>query len=466
MSKIPKTAGKSKRGSRGMGRLYKKANGKIYPADSKAKGNYYLQYTLNGKRIATVLKDADGNNITDRDQAEAERKRILAPYQTGQTVETLRAVQTRIIEAEAEHIQAVEDANPPPQIKQIWDLFLASPARPDSGENTLRVYSFKWQRFLDWLTKNYPEKKSLHEITTADASQYVQDLTTAKLSASTFNQHRNLLRMVWRVLADECRLSSNPWDKVSPRKLNQLSTRKRALTQGQFDDLMEAAKGKADQPDLHDLFTVLAWTGLRLVDAVLMKWGAVDFRKKVISLAPVKTARRMGKMVHIPIFPAVLDVLNRRQEGQVLNPKGFVFPELAARYDADASAVSKSISKAFSDAGMQTTEKRADREKTVVVYGAHSLRHYFVTQATAAGMPDAMIKSITGHGSDGMLEHYQQIGAGLAGELATRITSGSKQITESNQREPLPSWARELVEGMNGKTWKQIKQQLLEGGAK
>jgi len=48
MSKVPNDATKRKRGNRGMGRLFKKANGKTYPADSKAKGNYYLTWYAYG----------------------------------------------------------------------------------------------------------------------------------------------------------------------------------------------------------------------------------------------------------------------------------------------------------------------------------------------------------------------------------------------------------------------------------
>ena len=39
-------------------------------------------------------------------------------------------------------------------------------------------------------------------------------------------------------------------------------------------------------------------------------------------------------------------------------------------------------------------------------------------------MPAAMIKSITGHATDSMLEHYQQIGMDMAGEIAARIANG------------------------------------------
>ena len=59
------------------------------------------------------------------------------------------------------------------------------------------------------------------------------------------------------------------------------------------------------------------------------------------------------------------------------------------------------------------------------------------------------IKSITGHATDGMLEHYQHMGAELAGEIAKKIgagTSTSKKDGGVAVRPPLPDWAQEAVQ--------------------
>ena len=83
-----------------------------------------------------------------------------------------------------------------------------------------------------------------------------------------------------------------------------------------------------------------------------------------------------------------------------------------------------------------------------------------------------MIKSITGHGSDGMLEHYQQIGADLAADLAGRIqgagtatlvctlTEASDAISE--RTDALTGRIRAIVEQLDGKNWKKTKAALLE----
>lgn len=430
------------------GYLYQRASG----------GKWYLRYSVAGKRVIVCT------NKTAKKDAEEERDKILEPFQMSDKAEVLRTFTARLADVETQIERLNQEKTPPPKIPEVWQQFLDSPLRPDPGDSTLRVYRFKWNRFVDWLSVNHAGVAYLSEVTPAMAAQYAKKLATAKMSASTFNQHRNLLRMVWRVLADDCRLSSNPWDKIHPRKLTPLATRKRALTPVQFENLIAAVN---NEQDLKDLFTLLAWTGLRLADAVLMQWGAVDFSHRVITLAPIKTARRQGKLVHIPIFPAALDVLNQRQSGKVLDPQGFVFPKLAAVYRHDVTIISKAISDAFDKAGIKTTEKRAERSRAVVVYGAHSLRHFFVTAATSAGMPAAMIKSITGHATDSMLEHYQQIGVELAADLAGRIQgAGTALLVDAASASPndfgtILARIRAIAEAMTPNTWEGAREELL-----
>ncbi|MBM4148711.1 MAG: hypothetical protein FJ224_06675 [Lentisphaerae bacterium] len=422
--------------------------GKTYHAAWKVSGKLFTKST--GK--------------TDKREATTRLAEIMRPFLVEDEARTLETVKARIEGAKAELAKIEEERNPPPILARVWDCFMASPARPDSGDATLRQYEAEWNRFAGWLSREHADVQHLHEVTPGMVADYARDLAAAKVSASTFNQHRNLLRMLWRVLADECRLASNPWDKIMPRKLNALATRKRDLTRAQYDALLCAV---AKDSDLRDLFVLLAWTGLRLADAALLKWGAVDFARRVLTVAPMKTARRQGKIVHIPLWPASLEVLNRRQEGEALDARRLVFPALAEDYKRDASAVSKRISAAFERAGIQTTETRAERGRGVVLYGAHSFRHLFVTAATAAGMPAAMIKSITGHATDAMLEHYQHLGADLASELAAKIGNGTTLALPPADPAALPparmieaERVRAVVEKLNGKNWKEVKAEL------
>jgi integrase len=381
------------------------------------------------------------------EEARGVRDNILAPFRAADKVEALKTLAGRVTVAQND-LTRIRDEQPALALADAWQAYLDTPSRPDSGARTLEGYKVEWTAFAKWIGEKYPEATELRQVTSGMAEEYARHLAEKKFSPSTYNQHRNLLKLVWHVLGEKARCTGNPWDRIVPRKLQAHLARKQALTPVQFTALLDAVAG--DQ-DLHDLFMVLAWTGQRLVDAVMLRWGEIDFKAQVITLTPRKTARRIGKQIHVPIFPALLPVLNRRQEAQggVVRPAGHVFPELVKEYGiAYGSTLSKRIADAFLRAGMTTSEERDGRKREVCVYGAHSLRHHFVTAAASAGVPAGMIKSITGHATDGMLEHYQHMGAELAGEIAKKIGVGGvgKKKDAVAVRPPLPDWALEVVQ--------------------
>lgn len=384
----------------------KKRSGYLY--QKKPGGIWYVRTMVEGK---TFIKST-GTKL--KRTAEKRRDEIMRPFTLNDQADVLTEMVHKLEDTKTAAAKANEA--PPLAIEKAFIQYIKSPERLDSGDSTLDRYGSIWKRFSKWILENHPECETLDQISQKTAAVYIENLKAAKISASTFNQHKNFLKLLWSVLLSD---KPNPWQKIKSRRLTSLATRKQALNSSQFENLLTAVEN--DQ-DYHDLFILLAWTGLRLVDAVNMLWSAVDFKKNVLTLAPKKTERRQGKVIYIPIFPAACEVLNSRQSGKVLNPAGYVFPELAEIYQRDRGAISKQITKAFKRAGMDTKADRAELKRAVVVYGAHSLRHFFVTVATAAGMPSAMIKSITGHSTDSMLEHYQQIGVDLASELALRIS--------------------------------------------
>ncbi len=441
-----------------------KRTGHLY--QKKKGGSWYVRIMVNGKLIVRSLSTPNKREAVKR------RDEILRPFFLGDEAAVLKSTLTRLSD-NAQEIQVIDArANPPPALSDVWDRYKASPSRPDSGSSTLAKYGSEWRRFAVWLEAEYPQIKFLHEVTSAIAAEYALDLNAAKLSASTFNQHVNFLCLLWRVMAKDAKLPENVWglENIARRKLNALASRKRALTPAQFESLLATVE---KDPDLHDLFILLAWTGQRLADIVLLKWGSIDFKAQVISLAPIKTARRQGKMIHIPIFDAAADVLNRRQSGKALNPAGYVFPDLADAYNRDTAQLSKRITAAFKKAGMETSEVRADRERRAVVYGAHSLRHLFTTAAASVGMPAAMIKSITGHATDEMMQHYQHLGVEHAAELALRIRSGNGRLIPaiasdpnrkaaiSSQQQVLHQKLRSRIEAMTANTWQDDRVELL-----
>jgi len=130
-----------------------------------------------------------------------------------------------------------------------------------------------------------------------------------------------------------------------------------------------------------------------------------------------------------------------------------VFPDLAVAYDHDSSAISKRVQEAFAKAGLKPNENRPGVKRAVTVYGAHSLRHFFATQALSAGIPGEIVKRITGHSSDAMLEGYEHDAAMISG-LAAKLGNGKQPLALPAPQADIRAQVRALAEMLNATTWK------------
>lgn len=473
MSKHTKANGQRKRGKRGMGRLFKKQGTKQFPADSPAAGSYYLTYTVEGARKTQALRDGDGNPITDRKAAEAERKRILAPFTTGDKVETLKAVQAALTQAEVGHVQAIEEANPPLRIKDTWQAYLDAPERPDSGELTLTRYEGHWNRFEAWLPTAHPDAQYLRDVTPTTAAAYAGDLVRANYSPNTFNKHIGFLRLLFRVLGDTARTSGNPFTKIK-RKVQRTHSR-RELTVPELTAVLDTAPD-----DLELLLYLGASTGLRLGDCATLQWGDVDLARGIIRRIPNKTAKS-GKPVVLGIPPALHERLSK-----VKARTGYVLPTMAETYNRDAPCITNRIKAHFLSCGIDVhapgtgqrikreadgTPKRKDGKvitedtgkPAVVEVGFHSLRHTWVSMHAAAGTPGAIVQASVGHASPAMTAHYTHVNEATARDVARALPAFSGNGAPPH-REPLPSWAHSLVENMNTENWQLVRTKLLNSG--
>lgn len=472
-----------RRSTRGLGRLYKRNGGKEYPADNPINAPYWLQYNVpnptgtgRGQCVRVPLRDAEGRPITDGAQADGERKRIMAPYLTGNAVETLKALQTRLTNANSEHAAAVADANPSIRIPAAWDAYIASPERPDSGEVTLGQYKGHWNRFEKWLSVQHPEIVTLVGVTPGIAIDYAVDLNAAGLSSNRFNKHVGFLKLFFRVLADPGRMTVNPFARIKRRTLRTHS--RRELTIPELTTILNIADG-----DLALLLYLGACTGLRLGDCCTLTWGNVDLARGIIQRIPNKTAKNR-KPVTLGIPPALHDRL------AAIPPKrrtGFVLPDMAVTYRHDPSSITNRVKAHVLDCGIDVhapgtgerikrkedgTPERAKNTNKVVTettgkaavvdVGFHSLRHTWVSMHAARGTPQAIVQASVGHANPSMTAHYTHVSEATARDVALALPAFSVGTTPAN-RDPLPKWAVALAKTLTPENASEVKAALLRG---
>ncbi len=457
------------RSQRGQGRLYKRDNsGKEHPADYKG-GCFYLEYKANGKRIKQRLTDRNGEPVTTRKEAEAERVRIMAPFAAKETVEQLKAIQAKLADAETIHAQAVENANPPLTIADAWNAYLRSSERPDSGEDMQSRYSGYWNQMVEWMKAFHPGVAYLREITPQMAQDYAATLNGGKTSPNTFNKHINFLRLFSGVLKEPARMQENPFDRIRRKKLK--TNVRRELTIAELKDILEKAKG-----ELQTLLYIGTFTGLRLGDCCTLKWGEVDLDRGMIRRVQNKTASKKQKpvLIGIPaalyaklaetpparrkgyVLPKYAELYNYRNEGGIITRQAFITREIQDHFETCEIRTTREGTGFVKDP--KTGKKKSTGKRAVIEVGFHSLRHTFVSRHAEHGTPQSVVQAIVGHGSPAMTAHYTHIGEDTARQVAN-VLSLNEPDKETVQQ--VPAWIREKLETMTDENWKQIREELL-----
>ena len=293
-------------------------------------------------------------------------------------------------------------------ISSLWQFYIRSVNRPDTGTSTLRQYEYQVERFVDWVRKSHPEIRTVNGVTKAVARGFATSITS--LSGGSFNKYVRLMSLVFRVLTDEAGLKENPWMGITRRRNNPNS--KRPFTLDELKNIFSTAKGE------HLTICLLGFhSALRLADCCLLTWKDVDMTTKLITVTPRKTARTSGKVVVIPIHPELAAHL---QAIRPVDATGYVCPEFAATYLKDVATVTDRFQSLFRRCGIRLYQDGTGGDtgkRAVVEVGFHSYRHSWTSRFSQNRLMDsASIRAIAGWNSAAMeriythvsVEHLQQ----------------------------------------------------------
>lgn len=395
------------------GKTTKPSRGNGHGSLERRPNGYWLaRWTNNGKRYSQIIRDDDGEPVTDRRTAEQILEKITAPYRLESEADTAAMLATKAAGREAE-LKAWKDKQPALGIGEAFVAYRNSLKRPQGANAaTLDRYETYYNQFAAWLAIEQPGYTELRDITPADANAYARDFI-ARNSGGTFNKHLVLLRSMWRVLAadDEdkaetidghgprlAKLTCNPWENI--RKRQHTPYRKRELTIEEARRVCSTLEG-----ELRLLFAVGLYTGQRLGDCCLLKWRDIDLRRGAVSTVPHKTAKhntRVWLAIH-PELARLLEEIPAKERGE------YVMPSMAATYKTDGGSVkiSNRVQEAFAAAGIATqSENPSGSGKARVEVGFHSLRHTFVSMLGNSGTSLALVQAMVGHTNTAMTQHY------------------------------------------------------------
>ena len=391
---------KMKHRTKGTGSIYKRGK------------TFYLQYMVNGVIKKISLKTAS------QKEAKNKAKKLLLPVQSADTKEKI-AIQI----AEARSLLPTNKL----KLNDVWENYLASPSRPDSGENTLLFYKRNWNRFSNWLKSEYPLLSDFSQITDNEAQEYSQYLWKLGISAKTFNEHIRTLSLVTRILSSYAGLEGNIWKNIAQK--NESKQSRHEFSEKEIMQIIKSFENPElliqSKNEMKTLFHLGIWTGLRLIDCVLMEWSSINVSRNIITCKPQKTSRKTNMIVSIPIHPLLKIALDN---AFLWKENNYVLPNVAKRYLSNPSGVKKDIQGVLKFNEFETNKKLegVQRKLKVNIYGFHSFRHSFVSFCAKAGVPLPVVQAIVGHGNPAITRHYIHIGEDSVRQAINALPQGEQ----------------------------------------
>jgi integrase len=251
-----------------------------------------------------------------------------------------------------------------------------------------------------WIASKYIRPrlgaKPVQEITTADVRAVLASVK--HLSGWTKTKIVQVMREGFAVAIREDALVRSPLEKLDPRELPKPGSKKkpRRLDDAELERLFAAAKKKT--PGYYALFVLLAFTGLRIREALALTWGDVDLVNGVVRVerqladdgrrsVDVKTA---NALCELPIYPRLRRVLAEHKLAAPWNQADA--PVFAAgRHKAKGY---RNVLRALSEAVTEAKIAVADDERL----SPHSLRHTYTSHLIVDLELDAVTTSkLAGH---------------------------------------------------------------------
>ena len=284
--------------------------------------------------------------------------------------------------------------NPPLEHKAIWELFNSSGIQRAAAHRK-ELCKSRIRSFCDFMRLQYPEIKTVCQISEHHALHYRRHLEEENISNSTRNDHLASLKMVFKYMEKSGHILSSPFSGI--KKFTASKVRREIFSMEELELIFSNAGGW-----LYQLFTTALFTGLREGDIALLEKSSVDANCSWIT---INQTRKTGASVDIPIHPDLRKLLLEQLKNN--ENSRYIFPELAEIYLSNPKRIGKEVKNFFKRIGINSTVCSIPGYKNrVSVKDVHSFRHTFIYLAAVNNIPLPVIQSIAGHSSSEMTRHY------------------------------------------------------------
>ena len=350
---------------------------------------WHLRYMVNGVRLQISLKTSS--------KAEAEKQREIFMRDRQGDVDQYEA----FLKFELDRVRRARLNSDAEKLllSEVWDRFIRCPKRPKAKSLSINHYKSAWDQFCDGLPAT---RKAITDIDRSDAVARMEAITASGLAQSTAAKHLIYLKAIFSALLPVG--MDNPFGGLEARGSHEQASY-RPFSLDQIKAVLATAKADGET-EVYGAVLVLAYTGLRLVDACTLKIEEVFFDRNVIERVPEKTKRyatnRRAAVAKIGLHPAL-----RFELARIIGDRkdGFIFPTLAKWRPERRSGAFQKVIKA---AGAERMAGRASGGARNL-YGTSSFRHTMEDRLRESQVQQTVINTILCHQDRSMAATYSTV---------------------------------------------------------
>jgi integrase len=304
-------------------------------------------------------------------------------------------------------------------VSQYLERWLAEAVRHSVRPKTYMNYDLCVRRLLPHIGR-----VRLRALTPEHIQHALAKLLDRGLAPRTVRQVNMVLRralkqaVLWRIVA------SNPSDAVKPPRAEHKEIR--TLNEAEVRQLLAVTVCTRH----HSLWVFLVTTGVRLGEALALRWSDIDFQHSQATIRrALQSQRGMGQVFvepktarsrrTVPVPPETLAVLTqqraalaveRKHAGESWQEHDLVFPSPIGR-PRDMAYLSYTFHRALKRAGLPRMR-------------IHDLRHTAATHLLTKGVHPKVVQDLLGHSTIAItLDTYSHVMPALATEASTHMSS-------------------------------------------
>lgn len=221
-----------------------------------------------------------------------------------------------------------------------------------------------------------------------------------EISASTYNNERDSIIAILGYGKREGLILDNPATVLQRRKQRRVEVV--IPTREEFATLVRTLRGMDRRcQEAANLVELLAYSGMRLNEAVSLRWRDVQFEAEKFVVTGGEEGTKNHEVRIVPLFPAMRALLDRF---------GAALPHAADDYVIAIASAKNAMASACKKAGLRD-------------FTHHTLRHYFVSNAIELGIDFKVVAQWVGHKDGGLLvaKTYGHLRDTHSSEMARRM---------------------------------------------